>query len=60
MQCENFVLPWKLKNSTINKTFYTCYTESLFLRYKKISRMLPRRLLKNQFNNFVKPYHEEL
>ena len=38
MQCENFVLPWKLKNSTINKSFYTCYTESLFLRYKKISK----------------------
>ena len=25
-------------NSTINKTFYTCSTESLFLRYKKVSR----------------------
>ena len=25
-------------NSTINKTFYTCSTESLFLRYKKISK----------------------
>ena len=24
-------------NSTINKTFYACSTESLFLRYKKIS-----------------------
>ena len=23
-------------NSTINKTFYTCSTESPFLRYKKI------------------------
>ena len=25
-------------NSTINKTFYTCSAESLFLRYKKISK----------------------
>ena len=25
-------------NSTINKTFYTCSTESMFLRYKKISK----------------------
>ena len=25
-------------NSTIKKTFYTCSTESLFLRYKKISK----------------------
>ena len=25
-------------NSAINKTFYTCSTESLFLRYKKISK----------------------
>ena len=25
-------------NSTINKTFYACSTESLFLRYKKISK----------------------
>ena len=25
-------------NSSINKTFYTCSTESLFLRYKKISK----------------------
>ena len=25
-------------NSTINKTFYTCSTESLFLRYKKIPK----------------------
>ena len=35
MQCENFILPL---NSTINKTFYTCSTESLSLRYKKISK----------------------
>ena len=34
MQCENFILPWKKMNSTINKTFCTCSTESLFLRYK--------------------------
>ena len=38
MQCENFILPWKKMNSIINKTFYTCSTESLFLRYKKISK----------------------
>ena len=25
-------------NSTINKTFYTFYTKSLFLRYKNISK----------------------
>ena len=25
-------------NSTINKTFYTCSTKSLFLRYKKTSK----------------------
>ena len=25
-------------NSTINKTFYTCSTESLFLKYKKMSK----------------------
>ena len=25
-------------NSTINKTFYTCSTGSLFLSYKKISK----------------------
>ena len=25
-------------NTTINKTFYTCSTEWLFLRYKKISK----------------------
>ena len=36
MQCENFISPWKWINSTVNKTFYTCYAESLFLRYKKI------------------------
>ena len=29
---------WKKMNSTINKTFYTCSTESFFLRYKKISK----------------------
>ena len=38
MQCENFILPWKKMNSTINKTFCTCSTESLFLRYRKISK----------------------
>ena len=37
MQCENSILSWKLISDTINKTFYTCSTESLFLRYKKIS-----------------------
>ena len=26
-------------NSTINKTFYPCSTESLFLRYKKVSKI---------------------
>ena len=36
MQCENFILPCKYVKSTINKTFYTCSTELLFLRYKKI------------------------
>ena len=25
-------------NNTVKKTFYTCSTESLFLRYKKISK----------------------
>ena len=25
-------------NSTINKTFYTCFTEPLFLTYKNISK----------------------
>ena len=38
MQCENFILPWKKMNSTIYKTFCTCSTESLFLRYRKISK----------------------
>ena len=38
MQCENFILPWKQINSTINKTFYIYSMESLFLRYKKISK----------------------
>ena len=28
--CEKFILPWKLVNSTINTTVYTCSTESLF------------------------------
>ena len=36
MQCKNFVLPWKYMNSTINKTFYTCSTESMLLRCDKI------------------------
>ena len=35
--CENFILVWKQMNSTVNKTFRTCSTKSLFLRYKKIS-----------------------
>ena len=38
MQWENFILPWKQMNSTINITFYACSTESLLLRYKKISK----------------------
>ena len=38
MQCENSILPWKEMNSTTNKTFYICFTESFFLRYKKISK----------------------
>ena len=38
VQCENFILPWKKMSSTINKTFYTFSTESLFLRCKKISK----------------------
>ena len=38
MQWENFILPWKEINSTFIKTFYTCCTESLFLRYKRISK----------------------
>ena len=33
-----FCLPWQLMNSTINKTFYRCSTQSLFLKYKKISK----------------------
>ena len=37
MQCENFILLWKQMNSTINKTLYTCFAESLFFRYEKIS-----------------------
>ena len=32
------ILLWKQMNSTINKTFYTCSTESLLQRYKKISK----------------------
>ena len=65
-------------NSTINKTFYSNSAESMFLRYKKISKKAVklgsflqylvhiflghgwRRLLKNQFKNFMKPYHEEI
>ena len=35
MQCENFILPWRYMNSTI-KTIFTCSTESLFLRCKKV------------------------
>ena len=31
-------LPWKYINSTINKTFCTSSTESLFSRYKQISK----------------------
>ena len=31
-------LYFTLMNSTINKIFYTCSTESLFLRYQKISK----------------------
>ena len=37
MQCENFVLLWKLINSTTNQTFYIS-TELLFLMYKKIPK----------------------
>ena len=59
-------------NSTINKTFYTCSTESLFLRYKKISKKAIKLGsflqcsidiflgLRNYFKNIVKPYHEGL
>ena len=64
-------------STTINKTFYTCSTKSLFLRYKKISKKVVKlgsflqcsvtyisrtwwRLLKNQFKNFMLPYHEKL
>ena len=63
-------------NSTVNKNFYTCSTKSLFLRYAKISKKAVKlgsfsmlstyisktqwRLLKNQFKNFVKPYHDKL
>ena len=32
LQCENFVLPSKSMNSSINETFYTCSIESLFLK----------------------------
>ena len=32
-----FYFTWEM-NSTIKKTFYTCSTESLFLRYKKVSK----------------------
>ena len=38
MQCEKFILPWKLTDSTINKTFYTHSTESLFIKNKKGSK----------------------
>ena len=31
-------LPWKEMNSKLSKTFYACFTESLFLRYNKISK----------------------
>ena len=52
-------------NSTINKTFYICSTESLFSRYKKISKKAVERggflqCSLHIFKNFVKPYHEEL
>ena len=30
------ILTKKKMNSTISKTFYTCSTEALFIRYKKI------------------------
>ena len=35
MQCENFILPWKEMNDTIDKAFYICSTESMLLRYTK-------------------------
>ena len=39
-------------NSTINKTFYTCSTKSLFLRYKKVSKKA------TNLNNFLQcPVH---
>ena len=38
IQCENFILPWKKMNTTIHETFCTCSTESMFLRYKQISK----------------------
>ena len=31
-------LPWKEMYSKLSKTFYACFTESLFLRYNKISK----------------------
>ena len=43
MQRENSILLWKKMNSTISKTLYTCSTESLFLRYKKISKKAVKR-----------------
>ena len=67
---ENWLV---LSNNTINKTFYTCSTESLFLRSKEtcenkwfssmFSIYISRRwwlFLKNWFKNFVKQYHAEL
>ena len=38
MQCENFISSWKKMNDTINKTFYTCFADLLFLMYEKISK----------------------
>ena len=32
MQCENFILPLKLINSTINITFYTCSIRIVVLK----------------------------
>ena len=56
-------------NSKFNKTFYTCLTESplfldlwlrSFLRCSVHIFLGHDSYFKNQFKNFVEPYHEEL
>ena len=62
-------------NSSINKIVYTCSTESLFLRYEKISKkaiklgrflqcsvhifLVQMAAFEKTIDNLVKPYHKE-